>query len=487
VKQQIAKNDFLAAGACRSMGWYGLRTQPGPPDEGARFRMLQGLEIKEMARRRFPDGQLVSSVLSENRFERTQALIADGLTPTLYGAAFRAGPFTATADILLRKPGEHWSIVAVKSSFCDTDKMDEYVDDLAYTVLVLERAGLSVVETSLALLSREYRCGQDVEDLFVVIDKTPEVTERAAAFEEAADDIARVLLDDRQPASALVPACRRCTYFADECLGAAHIHTVFELPNLHHTKFKKLAADEIVSLADVPADFPLTDRQQRVMEAVGRQAALVDAAGLRAALGSIQWPCYYLDFETVATVLPLYEGCGCHQQVLTQFSIHERKAPADGLAHYAFLADAKRREEGALAQALIHGLGDKGSILVYGGFERQRLSTLGAAFPEVKEALDRITARLVDLCRIVTNHVYHPDFRGSFSLKAVLPALVPDLSYDGLSIADGDAAIAMFARMARGEITAGAAAKTREDLLAYCARDTMAMVRLHEILCEMSA
>src|SRR5918996_3074074 len=98
-------------------------------------------------------------------------------------------------------------------------------------------------------------------------------------------------------------------------------------------------------------------------------------------------------------------------------------------------------------------------------FERQRLAALGNAFPDRGDALGRVINRLVDLCSIVTNHVYHPQFRGSFSIKAVLPALVPDLSYEGLGVADGDTAITRFARMARGEITGTAAAETCDQLL----------------------
>jgi hypothetical protein len=100
--------------------------------------------------------------------------------------------------------------------------------------------------------------------------------------------------------------------------------------------------------------------------------------------------------------------------------------------------------------------------------------------------LDMILGRLVDLLSFITDYVSHPDFKGSSSIKKVLPALVPDLSYKGLAVADGDTAITRFARMVRGEITGNDIEATRRHLLEYCKLDTLAMLRLHETLHEMA-
>jgi len=133
----------------------------------------------------------------------------------------------------------------------------------------------------------------------------------------------------------------------------------------------------------------------------------------------------------------------------------------------------------------MHAVGGEGSILVYGNFEKTRLTALRSSCPDIEAELNALVNRLVDLCGIVTNNVYHPQFRGSFSIKAVLPALVPDLSYAGLAVADGDKAITRFARIARGEIAGVAVAETRDQLLEYCKLDTLGMVRLHEVTSDM--
>jgi hypothetical protein len=135
---------------------------------------------------------------------------------------------------------------------------------------------------------------------------------------------------------------------------------------------------------------------------------------------------------------------------------------------------------------LIHALGQYGSIIVYSSFEQTRIKGLQAAFSDLAGPLHSILNRFVDLHSVISNYVYHPDFTGSFSIKQVLPALVPDLSYDGLAIRDGNTAITRFARMARREIVGPDIETTRRQLLDYCELDTFAMLRLHETLFRMA-
>ena len=168
--------------------------------------------------------------------------------------------------------------------------------------------------------------------------------------------------------------------------------------------------------------------------------------------------------------------------MLTQFSIHHRDSIDGQTRHSEYLADATRDCERELAEALIDALGEEGSIIVYSSFEKTRIGALRDALSDLSEALEAILDRLVDLYSIVAKQVYHPEFQGSFSIKKVLPALVPPLSYADLDIRDGDTAITRFARMARGEISADQIEVTREQLLEYCKMDTLAMVLLHETL-----
>jgi hypothetical protein len=447
--------------------------------------MQQGQEVGALAQRLYPNGVLVPPGPRQLAIEITRRDLADAEVETIFEGTAVAGPFVAKADILSRVAGG-WHLLEVKSSFSDTKDMSDLVDDLAYTVMVFKRAGVQVVKASLLLLSREYHFGEDPSRLFEMIDQTVEIQKRAAEFDATADSIANALFNVEPPPPKLVPVCRDCAVFGDRCLGADLEHTVLEIPGLRSKTIMQLAADGIVDLADLPEDLKLNGKQRRAVDSAVSGKMIVEA-GLRDALNAIIWPCHYLDFETVNTVLPLYEGHRCHQQVLTQFSIHHRDRIDSEVRHTEFLADPRKDCERELAEALIQALGQHGSIIVYTSFEKTRIKGLQALFPDLAAPLEAILNRLVDLCAIISDHVYHPDFHGSFSIKKVLPALVPGLSYKGLAIRDGEMAVTRFARMARGEIAGAEIEKTRRELLEYCKLDTLAMVRLHEKLVEIAA
>jgi predicted RecB family nuclease len=475
----------MVSAECRAMAWYEMRATSPPPTEAGLFRMEQGQEIGSRARHLFPDGVFVVPENGESAQETTARLINDASVSTLFEAAVLAAPFSARADIALRV-SDGWHIIEVKSRFANPEKIDgESVDDLAYTVMVFRRGGVKVTKASLALLSRSYCYGDPPDQLFEIIDATTSVEERVLDFAARADDVANDLLQEGPPEPSLNSACRDCGAFATDCIGTGIERSVLEIPGLHHTKLKKLAALAIIDLAKVPDDLNLNERQERAKNAALSNTLFIESS-LEAALLKFEWPCHYLDFETVATVLPLYPGHHCHQQVLTQFSIHHRDGMAEEVTHSDFLADALKDCQKEVAVALIAALDNKGSIVVYSPFEKTRIKALQTTFPELAVPLQSLLDRLVDLHTVVSDHVYHPAFRGSFSIKKVLPALVPDLTYEGMAVGDGDTAITRFARMARGEMSGDLIKMTRQQLLDYCKLDTLAMVRLHEHLSKLA-
>ena len=476
------KTDFLAATKCITMAWHHARQEPPPPDEATRFRMKQGREIGVLARQLFLDGTLVDGPNHE-ALANTQQLIANDATNTLFEATFAAGAFTAKADVL-RRNGNGWDVIEVKSSFSDSPKVGkEYVDDLAYTVMVLRHAGVNVKTSALLVLSREYRYGDPVDNLFTTLDKTDDVNARTETLPDA-EAIAHSVIAEQMPDPVLTSTCRSCDFFKTVCLGSELEHTVLDLPRLSSKKLQRLSAVGVVDISDVPADLELNPTQQRAKAAAESGTVFVDPE-LGQVLAAIEWPCHYLDFETTSAAMPLYPGCGCHCYVLTQFSVHHRNNLDAAPSHSEFLADAAESQERLLAERLIEVLGTHGAIVVYTHFEDDKLKALIDKFPDLADTLNAIRQRLVDFNKIIEKYVYHPDFAGSFSLKKVVPALVPDVSYDGLAVADGGNATTVLARMARGEIED--VAETRKQLLAYCKTDTLVMVRLHEVLADMAA
>tara|TARA_Y100000588_G_scaffold151988_1_gene166114 strand:- start:1154 stop:2629 length:1476 start_codon:yes stop_codon:yes gene_type:complete len=481
----INKSIWIANAECPTKAWKAMRQSPKALTEGDQFRMEQGREIGELARELYPDGIMVASPPGANAAEETRRLMGQPLATTLFEATFAYGAYVAKADIIQRD-SDGWHVIEVKSSFADTGSIDSLIDDLSYTVTVGKAAGLTVNRASLLLLSRTFRFGSPVQNLFEIVDHTQAVEERLADRPGSFNRVASQLLASDQPEPRLVPACRNCQFFDSECLGMNLEHTVLELPRLHHNKLRQLSELGVVALADLPSDFEITKTQTRVFECAIAGETYV-SEGLTDALAEVEWPAYYLDFETVMTVLPLYKGFHCHEQVLTQFSVHQCDSPGDVSAHEEYLADPERDCQREVAERLIEVLGDRGSIFVYSSFEKTRVNKLCRDYPDLERDLKKITSRFVDLLTIVSKHAYHPDFKGSFSIKKVLPAFVKDLSYDDIDVRDGDTAVARFAKMARGEYTPADSARTQSELLKYCGLDTFAMVRLHYRLIQLAS
>jgi hypothetical protein len=171
---------------------------------------------------------------------------------------------------------------------------------------------------------------------------------------------------------------------------------------------------------------------------------------LAKALSGLKYPIYFMDFESLYPAIPRHAGMRPYSHIPFQWSVHRQLTPDAALEHFGFLADDPRDRRVEFTGSLCETLGRRGRIVVYNAtFESQRLRDLADWFPEYGDKIAKIQGRLWDLLPFVRQHVYHPEFQGSYSLKAVLPALVPDLTYDGMEVADGGAAGLVWERMLR--------------------------------------
>jgi hypothetical protein len=216
-----------------------------------------------------------------------------------------------------------------------------------------------------------------------------------------------------------------------------------------------------------------------------RSGNVIIDAGLKKELKKIQWPAHYLDFETTQTAYPFYPNVTPYEKIPVQYSIHTCGECGIVLHHKDYLADPMRDCRHELAKKLMEELDGNGSVLCYSSFERQIIEGLAKTYPDLKEPLTALVKRLVDLINC-SKCVNHPEFRGSNSIKVVLPVLVPDMTYEGLPIANGEDALVTFAYMARGKFTAEECAQKREEMLRYCEQDTLAMVKIHEVFERMA-
>jgi len=227
----------------------------------------------------------------------------------------------------------------------------------------------------------------------------------------------------------------------------------------------------------------LTENQLRVKNYVKSNSLFVGDK-LRNELNEIVWPAYYLDFETTQTAIPLYPDMPPYTSIVTQYSIHKCSAPGNVIDHFEFLADETKDDRRELAKHLMKDLEEEGSIITYSSYEKTTINNLARRFPDISWELNSLINRIVDLEAIIRKNFYHPDFHGSTSIKRTLPALVPEMSYEGLEIRNGDEAMATFACLAQGKYGDSEVGTIKNHLLEYCKQDTLAMVKLHQQLVE---
>jgi hypothetical protein len=370
-------------------------------------------------------------------------------------------------------------VVEVKSS---TDVKPEHIGDVGIQTHVVRRSGVTVERAEVMHLNRECRF-PDLSNLFVRRDVTPlveaflpEVPDRIAGqVAMLAGPLPDIPIGDHCFEPHECPFMKRCWPDWPE----DHVSTLYVM----RRRALDLEAKGYRTLHDLPGDLKLSAIQARQVRAV-QTGTLILEDSLAEALAPFESPLAFLDFETVSPAIPVWNGCRPWDQVPVQFSVHIQQ-PGGGYAHHAWLVDEPGDPRPEQAERLVAACAGAQAIVAYNSsFERNCIRLLAAATPSLARELGLLELKLVDLLPVVRNHVYHPKFAGSFSLKSVLPALVSDLSYDELEIKDGATATLALWRLVfeSDQLGRRERAGMRRALLAYCERDSWATVKLLERL-----
>ncbi|KAA3598708.1 MAG: DUF2779 domain-containing protein [Calditrichaeota bacterium] len=474
---RITKQLFLNTISCTTLGWNSKKSREQGEELSldAQFRIDEGNQIGELARKSFPSGKLISELRSEIASLETKEVMQSSDIKNIFEATFIHENFVTKADVLTRNENGTWDLIEVKSSVNDKD---EFIDDMAYTTMIIENCGVKIDKTFLYLVSKDFRLGMPLEKLFVGIEHTEEVKERVQEFKAVADSVVKVLETENKPLNPIEFKCKKCDFFAD-CSGHKIKKHIFSLPRLSQKKYSDLKELGVDLIKDVPDSYKLTANQQIVRDSTKTNKVLIQN-GLAQSLEQITFPAYYLDFETTKTAFPVFPETAPHTQILTQFSIHKCGSLGKVENHFDYLVETDKDYQEELTERLIQALGTEGSIVVYTNFEKTQINGLIKKFPQFTAELENIISRLVDLEKIIEKGIYHPKFYGSFSIKNTLPAFVPEMTYEGMAIGNGTNAMCVFAMMLQGRFPKDKIEETRKDLLDYCKLDTLAMVKLHE-------
>jgi Domain of unknown function(DUF2779) len=484
---RLSKSRFTAGLQCLKQLWWRTHQPDAPelvPDPALRAVFDRGHRVGAVARRYVPGGVLVDlpHQAAERRVARTAALLAAGV-PVVYEASFVADRVFVAVDILERTP-RGYTLVEVKST---TRLKDQHVPDAAIQAHVLRRAGLDVPRVEVMHLDRECRY-PDLSRLFARVDVTERVERLLPGVPgRIAEQLAA--LDGPLPDVPVGDHCHTpypCPFLA-RCWPARPEHHVGTLYRWGK-RAAELEALGYATIGELPEGLDLGEIAERQRRAVQAGRMLVEP-GLRDALAPFDArPLAFLDFETVAPAIPVWPGCRPFEAVPVQFSLFVDRGDGPP-THPQWLAEGPADPRPALAEQLLDGCAGTAAVVAYNArFERQCVRGLAEALPHLAGPLLALERRIVDLLPVVRNYVYHPAFHGSFSLKAVLPALVSGLTYRDLAVQDGDTASVLLEGLllGTGQLDLFGLPRLRADLLAYCERDTWAMVKMLERLRELA-
>lgn len=491
--RNLSKSKLLAYRQCPKRLWLEIHRPELREDSAATQASFQvGFAVGDIAQQLYDPNQC-GVVIDAQRdgfdtaFKRSTELLASD--QPIFEAGFVANGALAFADVMLpanQNGKRSWHMVEVKSS---TSVKDYHRDDAAIQAYIARSAGVPLAAIAVAHIDNKfvYPGNGDYRGLLKECDLTEEAFSRADEVESWIADAHKVAAMEEEPQVSTAWYCGSpfmCGFF-DYCESkeARVEYPVHWLPYIRSDALKMHLADNMcVDLRHVPDEL-LTELQHRVKTHTLFGESYFNAEGSAATLKQHALPAYFLDFETIYFAVPIWKGARPYQQMPFQFSLHSlhENGKLESKSHLDLSGNDPRR---AFAEALVAACPENWPVFVYNaGFEGARIEELAGCFPDLASPLLEIRERLVDLHPITKANYYHPSQQGSWSIKAVLPAVAPDLSYEALDgVQNGGMAMDAYLEATHPDTTPECKAEIAKQLHAYCALDTFAMVRLWQFL-----
>jgi hypothetical protein len=463
--------------------------QPGlaeEPDEASKAVIEQGRQVGLVAQKAFPGGVLVEAGPTElsEAINATRELVTESKAQAIFEATFQHEGVLVRTDVLKRSGRNAHHLIEVKST---TSVKPYHAYDIGIQRHVLTGAGIDVKRASLMHLKREYVFGggeYDVSQLFVIAEPKPENTVSEGEISDRLVEQFRILEQPKPPDIKPGEQCMDpvlCEFY-DQCNQGLPADHVSFLPRISAKKVQSLTVSGISSIRKIPATFPLSEKQRRAVECLKSGKPFISKK-LAGELDALKFPLCFMDFETVFPALPRFAKMRPYDHIPFQWSVHRQEKPGGPLKHFEFLAENTSDPRLPFLESLCNAVRGAGHIVVYHqGFESARLDDLSRWLPAHKSEIAAIKAKMWDLLVVMRQNVYHPAFAGSFSLKSVLPAFVPELTYEALEVSEGTAAGLTWARLLDSATPAAVKSHLKQALLEYCKQDTLALAKLIEVL-----
>jgi Domain of unknown function(DUF2779) len=484
-KHLISKSSFIKGIQCDKQ-LYLYKYHYDWMDEVSESQQLifnRGHDVGELAQKLFPGGIKATEDPKKpsQAIETTNELIESG-SKVIYEAAFGFDEVLVIADIIVWD-GKQWNIYEVKSS---TKISDTYYLDAAIQYYIISNC-LNINDISIIYINNQYVRNGELEfaKLFNIESVKDNVSKQQDFIISELRRLKEVLKGKEIPNIDIGPQCSdpyKCSFWG-YCWKNIPDYSIFNIAGLKGEKKFELYGSGHIKIEDVPEDYPLSQSQRIQIDSHIENKSVINKDKISEFLTSINYPVYYMDFETFMPAIPMFDRTRPYQQIPFQYSLHYQKNPKSKVEHFEFLADAEGDPREPFLKKLLNDTDGPGIILVYNKvFEITRLNELATDFPKYANAVDEIIGRIVDLMLpFQKKYYYMPEMMGSYSIKSVLPALVPVLSYEGMEIADGGTASAAFESLYYEE-DIFKVEEIRKNLLKYCSMDTQAMVEILNVL-----
>ena len=474
----LSKSRYMAGLTCSRKLWLqlwrpGLQAEPGGMTA---LIMEQGSLFGELAHQLYANAVVID--IDRRNLARAEAdtlAAIEAGAETILQATFRTGQYRVLSDVVQRQADGSWHLIEVKSS---TRVKLEHIPDLTFQRYVMEQGGFPVSRCSV-LHADTAGHAADLTSLFSEVDVSARVEAYLPSVEVDLVSLAPLLAKDSViPAMQFKKACLGCDFQA-HCWAEISQPTIYESIDIR--KIPALEARGVIYIDDIPADFNLAAPVRSMVDRMQQHRVDINPEPIQKMLGELRYPLYFLDFETVSTAVPLFEGSSPWQRYAFQYSLHVLSADGE-LRHVDYLHEQRTDPGEAIARSLLEHIGETGSVIAYSKtMEKGVLHDLAKQFPHWADGLRDIASRIWDLEVVFKKHYRHWQWGNKSSIKKVLPTLVPELSYKDLDVQEGGMASLEWLRMTATD-DAGEQAFKANALKRYCELDTLAMVRLLEVL-----
>ena len=473
----LTKSLYMSGQQCPRLLWFSSRHQLPELSLYDQHKFAQGRDFEKYVKKLFPDGIDLSNLNHGENIKETQNLIRQ--SKTIFEACMVYKNLFFKGDIF-EPSADGWNLYEMKAS---TKVKDEHIPDLAFQKYVCEKNGIKIKNCFIKYINKEYiRQGNVIPgELVLQEDVTGEVNQ-IDDIEENSGRYIEIIEQGKPPEISISKKCNRpyvCP-LKDECRGNLPEYHVLQLTNWR--KYWELFEDGILDIKDIPKDEILSSSKDRVIrEAVDGNRIIINKDKIRNFLKKLQYPLHYLDFETFDIAIPIFDQSRPYQKIPFQYSLHIQDEN-NRVKHFAFLARRGKDPRPELLVRLGKEIGQTGSVIVFNKtFEIGVLKKLAEDFPEYESFIKNKINRIIDLAEPFRNFdYYNPIQKGSYSLKAVLPAITGK-DYSDLKISDGtDASMQYFYSHIKADLKN--IDEIRDNLLKYCGLDTEGMIWIIEEL-----